>query len=163
VAKLVDTNILVYRVDERSPEKQRIAREVLHRGLSFDDLVLPHQVLIEFVAAVTRPRKDLGGAPLLRLDAAQREVEELMWQYRVVYPGEAVLVAALRGASAYGLSWYDAHLWAYAEVNGLSEILSEDFEHGRHYGTVRVVDPFLSAADSVHELPPMYETDDAPA
>lgn len=42
----------------------------------------------------------------------------------------------------YGLSWFDAQLWAYAEVYGLAEIWSEDFEHGRRYGTVRVVDPF---------------------
>jgi hypothetical protein len=55
----------------------------------------------------------------------------------------------------YGLSWFDAHQWAYAEVYGVAEILSEDFEHGRHYGSVRVVDPFL-AADGVHELPALY-------
>lgn len=28
------------------------------------------------------------------------------------------------------------------EVNGLRELLSEDFQHGRFYGTVRAVDPF---------------------
>jgi predicted nucleic acid-binding protein len=67
-----------------------------------------------------------------------------------------VLKTALRGASMYGLSWYDAHLWAYAEVHGIDEIYSEDFEHGRHYGSVRVVDPFLAASDAVHELPGMY-------
>ena len=72
--------------------------------------------------------------------------------------GEDVLITALRGIAAYGLSWFDAHLWAYAEVNGLPEILSEDFEHGRHYGSVRVVDPFLAAAGDIHELPPMYDT-----
>jgi predicted nucleic acid-binding protein len=46
---------------------------------------------------------------------------------------------------AYRLSWFDSHLWAYAEHYGISEILSEDFEHGRRYGTVRVRNPFLSA------------------
>ncbi len=61
------------------------------------------------------------------------------------------------GAAAYGLSWSDAHLWAYAEVHGLPEILSEEFEHGRHYGSVRVVDPFLAASGEVGELPAMYE------
>ena len=30
-----------------------------------------------------------------------------------------------------------------AEHYGLSELLSEDFEHGRRYGTVRVVNPFI--------------------
>ena len=60
-----------------------------------------------------------------------------------------------RGTAMYGLSWFDAHLWAYAEVYGVEEILSEDFAHGRHYGTVRAVNPFLSI-DGVHELPPLY-------
>jgi predicted nucleic acid-binding protein len=36
------------------------------------------------------------------------------------------------------------HLWAYAEEYGLAELVSEDFEHGRTYGTVRVVNPFLT-------------------
>jgi predicted nucleic acid-binding protein len=39
--------------------------------------------------------------------------------------------------------WFDAHLWAFAEVYGLSELLSEDFQHGRLYGAVRAVNPFL--------------------
>jgi predicted nucleic acid-binding protein len=42
----------------------------------------------------------------------------------------------------YELSWFDAHLWAYAEVYGLREIWSEDFQHDRRYRTVRVVNPY---------------------
>jgi predicted nucleic acid-binding protein len=34
-------------------------------------------------------------------------------------------------------------MWAYAEHYGLDEILSEDFQHDRRYGTVRAVNPFL--------------------
>jgi len=49
----------------------------------------------------------------------------------------------LRGAAAYQLSWFDAHLWAYAEHYGLAELISEDFEHDRLYGSVRARNPFL--------------------
>ena len=160
MASLVDTNILVYRFDPRFPDKQRIARELLRRGSWSGELTLPHQALLEFVAAVTRPRRDLGGKPLLHAQEAHWQAEELMQQFDVIYPDEQVLATALRGASTYGLAWFDAHLWAYAEVHGLPEILSEDFEHGRHYGSVRAVDPFLSAAGSVYELPAMYATGD---
>jgi len=156
VASLVDTNVLVYCFDPRSPSKQATACNLLRQGLA-GGLVLPHQAVVEFVAAVTRPRRDLGGAPLLEPELAYRQSEDFMRDFPVLYPDEAVVLAALRGFTAYGLSWYDAHLWAYAEVHGLPEILSEDFEHGRHYGSVRVVDPFLVAADEVHELPSMYE------
>lgn len=37
----------------------------------------------------------------------------------------------------------------------------EDFEHGRHHGSVRVVDPFLAAAGDVYELPMMYDGADS--
>jgi predicted nucleic acid-binding protein len=157
VASLVDTNVLVYRYDPRFPAKQRIATDVLRRGLAREDVLLAHQSIVELVAVVTRPRTDLGGAPLLTREQAFLEAEELLRLFPVVYPDGDVLVTAMRGATAYGLSWFDAHLWAYAEVNGLAEILSEDFEHGRYYGSVRVVDPFLAASDSVYELPAMYD------
>lgn len=156
MASLVDTNLLVYRFDPRDPEKQRLAEEVLREGSINDTLVLPHQAVLEFVAAVTRRRPDLGGDPLLTMSEALVEAEELTAQFQVVYPSPAVLQTALRGAAIYQLSWFDAHIWAYAEVHGFAEILSEDFEHGRHYGKVRINNPFLSAADSVHELPPLY-------
>ena len=157
MASLVDTNILVYRFDARDPVKQHRAREVLRSGLLDDSLVLAHQCIVEFIAAVTRPRDALARAPLLPLSEATLEAEKLLTQYPVLYPGREVVLTALRGMAMYGLSWFDAHLWAYAEVYGVDEILSEDFTHGRHYGTVRAVNPFLSA-DGVHDLPPLYST-----
>jgi predicted nucleic acid-binding protein len=96
---------------------------------------------MEFVAAATRPIE--GAAPLLTIQDALREAEEMLSQFTVLYPDEVLLRTALRGAVAYQLSWFDAHLWAYAEHFGLSEILSEDFQHDRLYGGVRAVNPFL--------------------
>jgi predicted nucleic acid-binding protein len=158
VASLVDTNILVYRFDARDAVKQHRAREVLRDGLLDDNVVLAHQCIVEFVAAVTRPRPELAGAPLLPPSEATLEAETLLTQYPVLYPGREIVLTALRGMAMYRLSWFDAHLWAYAEVHGVDEILSEDFTHGRHYGTVRAVNPFLSA-DGVHELPPLYSAE----
>ena len=160
MASLVDTNVLVYRFDARDPLKQAIAHDLLLSGLVGDSLVLPHQAIVEFVAAVTRPRTDLGGAPLLTQGDALLEAESLMRQFPIVYPSPEVLVTALRGVATYALSWFDAHLWAYAECLGFDEILSEDFEHGRHYGRVRVSDPFLVAAGTVQELPALYRATD---
>ncbi len=141
MAFLVDTNVLVYRFDARYPEKQRIARDVLHRGLQEDSARIPHQALIEFVSATTRTR--VGSDPLLSPGEARHEVEELMMQFRILYPNAAIVHSALLAATAYQISWFDAHLWAYAEHYGLEEILSEDFEHGRLYGSVRMRNPFL--------------------
>ena len=140
-AALIDTNVLVYRFDPRFPDKQRIATELLRHGIAEDTVRVPHQALVEFVAAVTRPTP--SGLPLLSPEDARREAEEILAQFEVLYPTEALLRTALRGAAAYQLGWFDAHLWAYAEYHGLAELFSEDFQHDRLYGTVRVVNPFL--------------------
>ena len=141
VACLIDTNVLVYRYDLRFPEKQRIATTVLREELASGEARVPHQAIIEFVAATTRGDPE---ARLLDPTDARREAEEMLAQFPILYPNEAVVRTALRGEAAYGLSWFDAHLWAYAEIYGLAEILSEDFQHGRMYGTVRVRNPFVA-------------------
>lgn len=143
MAALVDTNVLVYRHDPRYPDKKQVATEFLRRGLAGGSLRLPHQAIVEFVAVVSRPMID--GRPLLPADEARREAEELLSTFEVLYPNEAILRTALRGAAAYRLNWFDAHLWAYADYYGLEKLVSEDFEHDRLYGTVRAVNPFLGA------------------
>jgi predicted nucleic acid-binding protein len=142
VAALVDTNVLVYRFDGRFPAKQEIATDVLRRGIVEANLRVPHQAVVEFYAAVSRPLP--GGGALLEPADAWRETEELLSQFDILYPVDAQVRTALRGVAAYQLSWFDAHLWAYAEHYGLEEILSEDFQDDRLYGTVRIVNPFAS-------------------
>jgi predicted nucleic acid-binding protein len=140
VAALVDTNVLVYRFDSRFAEKQKIATEILRRGILEDSVRLPHQAIVEFAAVVTRP---IRGHIILTQADALREAEELLKQFTVLYPNEAILRNAIRGCAAYQLNWFDAHLWSYAEHYGLEEILTEDFQHDRLYGAVRVVNPFI--------------------
>lgn len=141
---LVDTNVLVYRFDPRFPEKQERATRLLETAVQPGSLSLPHQALVEFVAATTRPLPRIG--PLLSEDEAREEVESMLLTFDVLYPDAALLRTALRGVAAYGLSWFDAHLWAYAEHFGCHILYSEDFQHGRVYGSVRVVNPFLAQA-----------------
>jgi len=141
VASLIDTNILVYRFDPRFPEKQRVASHLLREGLARDSLRIPHQALVEFMAVVTRV--SLGSGTLLSPDDARRETEEFLSLFTVLYPNEALFRTALRGTAAYHLSWFDAHMWAYAEHYGLHEIISEDFGDGRMYGSVKIRNPFM--------------------
>ena len=121
------------------PKKQEIATALLRKGLLDGTARIPHQAIIEFVAATTR-----GGEEnrLLEPLDARREAEELMTQFPVLYPDQNVLRTAMRGAAAYQLSWFDAHLWAYAEAYGVPELISEDFQDGRMYGGVLVRNPF---------------------
>ena len=146
MAALVDTNVLVYRFDPRFPEKQEWATRLLETAVQPGSLSLPHQALVEFVAATTRPLPRIG--PLLTPAEARVEVESMLLTFDVLYPDAALVRTALRGAAAYGLSWFDAHLWAYAEHFGCHILYSEDFQHGRVYGSVRIVNPFLKKVAS---------------
>ena len=138
MACLVDTNILVYRCDPRDPAKRAAATEVLRKGAASGHFYICHQSLLEFVSVVTRSR-----AVLMSPQDAARQAEFFIAQFPVLYPNEQQFRMALYGFNTYRIPWFDAHLWAYAEHYGISEILSEDFEHGRAYGSVTVRNPFL--------------------
>jgi len=97
VAALVDTNILVYRYDHRYQRKQRIATEVLRRGADDGSIRVPHQAIIEFVAVVTRP---LRGHTIMPRTESLREAEELLREFKVLYPNEMILREAVRGCAA---------------------------------------------------------------
>jgi len=84
-----------------------------------DALTLEHRLHREFA---TRTRKN-DGPPRTRLDPR--------WDL----PAWPFSVTAI-------FSWFDAHLWAYAEHYGLDEIASDGFEHGRLCGSVRIRNPF---------------------
>ena len=141
MSALVVTNVLVYRYDPRDARKQRVARELLREGMNQEILRVPHQAVIEFVQAVTRPLAR-GSAGLLTRAEALREAEELLAQFEILYPTESLLRTAIRAVATYQLGWFDAHLWAYAEHYGLDEILSEDFSDGQLIGSVRIRNPF---------------------
>jgi predicted nucleic acid-binding protein len=76
---VVDTNVLVYALDRREPEKRERAREVLRCVGGAGTAALPAQVLSEF-----------GGACLRKLesrpdpDAIRREVERLMLAFPIL-------------------------------------------------------------------------------
>jgi predicted nucleic acid-binding protein len=140
MAALVDTDVLVYRFDERFPEKRARSDALLRKGIARDNIRIAHQAVVEFVAATSRPQRD--GRSILEPSAARLEAEDLLRQYEVIYPDDRIVRAALQGMATYGLSWWDAHMWAYAEVHGLGVLYSEDFEHERWYGSVLVLDPF---------------------
>jgi len=90
---------------------------------------------------VTKPVA--GRGPLLAPADARRETEELLTEFTVIYPIPSIVRIALLGMAGYQLSWFDALIWAHAEESGLEHLISEDFQHDRVYGTVRVLNPFL--------------------
>ena len=148
---LLDTNVLVYSVDERESEAPKRARavDVLARvgrpgpsGPSGPSGALPAQALAEFSrVAMGRLR------PPVPADDVYRQVG-LYERAFPVYPlTPAVVLEAVRGVRDHGFPYYDAQVWAAAKLNQVPVVLSEDFASGSTVEGVTFVDPFGEGFD----------------
>jgi predicted nucleic acid-binding protein len=122
---VVDTNVLVYALDRRQPEKRQRAREVLRRVGTAGTAALPAQVLSEFGGACLRKLE-----PWPESEAIRREVERLMLAFPILPLTGPVVLEALRGVREHLLSYYEAQIWAVARLGQVAVILSEDFNAG---------------------------------
>ena len=136
-ALLVDTNVPVYAVDPRDPAKQRRAMDVLDRLDWSRTGTVGVQNLHEFISVTTRRL-----VPPLPMDEAARVARYSLRHWRVLPLTPDVTAAAIRGAEQHRLSWWDALVWATAQVHGIATVLSEDFHPGAVLEGVRFVNPF---------------------
>jgi predicted nucleic acid-binding protein len=133
---VVDTNVLVYALDRREPEKRERAREVLRRVGGAGTAALPAQVLSEFANACMRklePRPDP--------EVVRREAERLMLAFPVLPLTGPVVLEAVRGVREHLLSYYDAQIWAVARLGQVGMVLSEDFNPGAVLDGVSFTNP----------------------
>jgi predicted nucleic acid-binding protein len=59
-----------------------------------------------------------------------------------------ILQAGLEEQSRWKISLWDALILAAARASGASELITEDFSHGRDYGGIRVINPFVDSPRS---------------
>jgi predicted nucleic acid-binding protein len=100
---VVDTNVLIYALDRREPDKRERAREVLRRVVGAGTATLPAQVLSEFANACLRKLEPSPDPTTIR-----REVERLMLAFPLLPLTGPVVLEALRGLGEHLLSYYDA-------------------------------------------------------
>jgi hypothetical protein len=139
--KLVDANVLLYAVDERSP-RHRAARAWLEARLSGSETIaLTWSVLLAFLRLSTSPRVFAHPLPG---DQAFDVVDSWLAQpcVTLVHPGDrhsAVLRGLLASLGMAGNLVSDAHLAALAIEHG-AELCSCDTDFARFAG-LRWVDP----------------------
>ena len=140
-----DTNILVYSMDRSDPRKRDMAQAVMHRHMGDGSLVVSTQVMLEFFNVMTRKHK----APPQKMLAAL----EVLAQNQVVSTGADFALRAARLCTVEQAATFDAAILQATLDSGCAVLYSEDFQTGRRYGALEVVNPFLLAA---HEpMPPM--------
>jgi predicted nucleic acid-binding protein len=131
----VDTNILVYAASNHpiDREKRLQARQLLLN----EDVAISFQVLQEFYANAIHPHK-LGYS--LRQAV---KLSEAWMLFPVCALDAALFVETMRLAVHHRISNWDAAILAAALQLGCSLLFSEDFQHGRKYESVQVINPFL--------------------
>ena len=131
----IDTNVWVYAVDAAEPAKRERARAVI-APRNDAHITTSSQVLSEFYTVVTRKL----ASPISDELAAQ--LVDRLSQLPVVPVDADLVVRAVAGSRAWGISLWDALIIRAAEVAGCAVVLSEDLADGATYGSVRVSNPF---------------------
>lgn len=135
--QFVDTNILVYAHDRSAGEKHEIAKTLIEHLWRTRSGVLSTQVLQEVCVNLRRK----AGRPLSAAATRELITDYLSW-HLIVNDGSAVLTA-LELEEKLQKSFWDALILCAAQTAGADILYSEDFEHGRTYGSVRAVNPFI--------------------
>lgn len=134
----LDTNVLVYAIDDGEPVKRDIARNVLASS-DYGEFVLSAQVLSEFYVTATRKL----ASPLTGTEAAGALDR---FKRRPVLAIDVSLVKhAVEISQSSQISYWDGLIVAAAVRGGCQRLLSEDLKDGQEICSVRVENPFSSA------------------
>lgn len=136
----LDTNVLVYAVDETEPDKRDTARRLLS-STGYGEFVLSSQILGEFYTVVTRRLAE----PVPEATAAA--IVDQLSLNPVVPLDPALVKAAIQTSRSSQLSYWDGLIVASAAASGCERLLTEDLNDGQLIGSVRVENPFRGSVD----------------
>lgn len=125
-----DTNILVYAFLD-------VAKREAALNLIASGGVISAQVLNEFTNVARRKRER-------DWPEIERAVSVIRARFADVVPLTAdIHASAIALARAHGLSFYDALIVAAAQEAGCDTLYTEDMQHGRKFGGLVIVNPFI--------------------
>ena len=137
----VDTNVLIYTLDDRDPVKQAKARRLLQDLLSggMPPPRLLWQVLAELVNQLRR-WKDQG---ILTEPEFAQEVQVFRGKLPLTLATAAVLDHALDFAKRYSLSHWDGMILGACKDAGVTTLYTEDMGAPTTMDGIQLVNPFI--------------------
>ena len=152
----VDTNIFVYWLDASEPKKRNIADDWLRRLWREQEGRTSLQVVNELYVTLTRKLKHRLSCE----DAWETAQTLFAWD---PYPTNRELLARAKEIEArFGISWWDSLIVAAAQLQECRLLLSEDLQHGMHFGQVVIQNPFEASVQDtaslyvIETLPPRH-------
>jgi predicted nucleic acid-binding protein len=135
----IDTNVLLYTIDNSNPVKQSQAIDAVAQASMQGGVVISTQVLIEFFNISTAKLKP-GLSPQAATDMLER-----LCEFEVVSSTAQGVLEACALVQRYKLQWWDALILEAALRANADTLLSEDGQHGQRFGTLVVHNPFQGA------------------
>ena len=132
--KFLDSNVLIYAVDETQPDKYERACDIVEAAIRGNSFVVSAQVLNEFASVMYRKFK--------KSDDEVRELLSIAGTINTVPVMPEWTQLAIDIKAQYGLQFYDSLLLAAAQVNKCQEFWSEDLNDGQTYCGIKAVNPF---------------------
>lgn len=137
---LLDSNVLVYALGPpEEPAKKRIAIDLVNRLMDAGHLHLSIQVLQEVYWTLTNKKR---ADPAVTADAV-----EALCEWPVFQTDKAAVLRAMRLSRESVISFWDALIVVAASRSGAKTVYTEDMNHGQEILGVRIVNPFLDAAE----------------
>jgi predicted nucleic acid-binding protein len=133
----IDSNIFIYAIDQSEPIKRHKAIKRIEKARTEGTIALSTQVLHEFYNISTRKLK-----PELPHAQAAQAVNSLC-EFTVLGSSAASVRTALDLKVSHQISWWDALIVEAALRADASVLITEDGQHGREYGKLRLENPFV--------------------
>ncbi len=129
-----DTNILLYAYDTDAGQKRLKASALVSAALKNPErFAISVQVLQEFFVNFTRREQSDEAAATLMDDFS-------VW--KIIANTHELFLSGLQTRARWQLSLWDAMIIAAATQARTPILYSEDLDHGQHYGSVQVINPF---------------------
>ena len=134
----LDSNILVYFVDEHDSKKQKIAEKLIKNSVEMKTGVLSTQSLQEFYSVVTR--KSL---------CSKEQAKTIVEKFRNTLPITQISVSHILKAIDISIqtqfSFWDSLIVSAAHSSGCVIVYSEDMSHNQLVNGVKIINPFIKS------------------
>ena len=133
----LDTNILIYHLDDSEPDKHAVAERIVRTSLETGNACISFQVVQECLNAGLRKAQ----VPLDAVTAEAYLATVLAPLWRVM-PSESIYRRGIQLQERYRYSFYDSLIIAAALEARCAKLYSEDLQDGQVIEGLRIENPF---------------------
>lgn len=134
----LDTNILIYAVDEADLVKQQIAVALVREAILSGRGIISIQVVQEFLNVARRKFKQP-----MTIEQCRGHIRNVLEPLCAYFPSISTMDRALLVIDETGYSLYDALIVTAAIESGCRTLYSEDLQHGRKIQGLTILNPFI--------------------